>query len=250
MEDIFYRFALKDENEWNEFFFQNGFVVISNILSKENCDNLYSACAKHANEDFAAIHSIERDPPEGYGVKEVWDVMCNRAIINILDTLKTSQVGVVGSQILFKKAGTRYADQAWNPHQDNSYPQTCRGAYTTTNIFLEDADPENGGLYIYPGSHREPLLPFVPTESFREKKGANPGNTVEVPSKYKKVDLYVKKGDMLVLHGHCIHGSYLNKSNRSRPLFSANYVPRGELFISGRNSKRKFREVRPPEEIE
>ena len=40
------------------------------------------------------------------------------------------------TQIIFKKAGSPYAPQAWTP-QDNSYVKNEKGLYVTTNFFLQ-----------------------------------------------------------------------------------------------------------------
>ena len=47
-------------------------------------------------------------------------------------------------------------------------------------------------------------------------------------------------GDLLILHGNLVHGSFPNKSNKSRQLYSASYLPVGEKFISGANAQRKI----------
>ena len=231
---------------WNDFFNSDGFVVIRGVFSPERCDEFLAALRQHADGDFAAIHNIERDPPEGRGLKIAEKIFKDELVVTILDTLCEAEVVALGNQTLFKERGTRWADQAWNPHQDNSYPQTPNGEYTTINIFLADADKENGGLYMYPCSHKEGLLPFERTISIREAVGQNPGNTVVIPERYidKKVDLIVRVGDILFLHGHVIHGSYPNTSTRSRPLFSVSYIPRGTKFKSGKNNQRKEIEVR------
>ena len=203
------------------------------VFSSSECDKLLETFERHANKDFAAILNLDREIPEARAV------MKNPKIVSILETLQGENVVGLMSQVLFKKAGSPYASQAWNPHQDNAYPQGRPGAYITINLFLADADPENGGMYIYPGSHREPLLPFEPVKSYREDLGANPGNIVKVPEKYKRADVIVKKGGMLVLNGQVIHGSYPNRSKtRSRPLFSISYITEGEDFIPGKNANR------------
>ncbi len=75
--------------------------------------------------------------------------------------------------------------------------------------------------------------------SYRENLGTNPGNIVEVPDTYSKVDLRVKRGDMLVLNSCVIHGSYPNESqDRSRPFFSASYISQGASFVPGKNANR------------
>ena len=84
--------------------------------------------------------------------------------------------------------------------------------------------------------------PFFERKSFREDKGENPGNTLDLPEKYlkHKKDIIMKKGDMLILHGNCAHGSYPNKSStRSRPLYSITYIKKGEKFLVGKNANRK-----------
>ena len=203
------------------------------VFSSAECGKLLETFEKHANRDYAAILNLDREIPEARAV------MKDPKIVSILETLQGENVVGLMSQVLFKKAGSPYASQAWNPHQDNAYPQGKPGAYITINLFLADADPENGGMYIYPGSHREPLLPFEPVKSYREDLGANPGNIVKVPEKYKKADLIVKKGGMLVLNGQVIHGSYPNRSKtRSRPLFSISYITEGSEFIPGKNANR------------
>ncbi len=241
-----YIFDLSD-GQWEDFFHENGFVVIRGIYSLEECAGFLVLLKSCAEEGFPAIHNIERDPPEGKGLLQAENIYKKKEVVAVLDRLCGSEVVELGNQTLFKEAGSRWAGQAWNPHQDNSYPKTPNGEYTTTNAFLSDADRENGGMYIYPQSHSEGLLSFKRIVSYRENPQDNPGNIVVVPEKYrdKKIDLEVLAGDVLFLHGHVIHGSYPNASpTRSRPLFSVSYVPRGTKFISGKNNKRREKEVR------
>lgn len=227
--------------ELAQFYRDNGYLVVEGLFSAEECDLMFREFEKHADADYSAIANLDRQVPE------IRNIMRKRRVVELLEYLQ-ERGEIVGlmSQMLFKKTGTQYASQSWNPHQDNSYPQAAAGVYITVNIFLQDADLENGCMYIYPGSHIEGLLPFKPTISIHEPKGTNPGNTVDVPDCYKKADLIIKKGDMLVLHGNLIHGSYPNVSKtRSRPLFSISYISKGETFIPGRNANRMEIPLRP-----
>ena len=212
-----------------------GYLLVADILSSEKCDEILEIYESHADEDFSQILNQDRE-----GVTEIRELMRLPRIVSTLDSLQRWKVDAVQSIILFKRAGSRYATQAWNPHQDNSYPQVPYPGYITANIFLADADRENGCMYLYPSSHKEPLLPFVETPSYKEPMGTNPGNTVEVPEEYldKKVDLVIKRGSMLVLNSHLIHGSYPNNSSRSRPLCSISYITQGVEFRPGKNAKR------------
>ena len=150
------------------------------------------------------------------------------------------------TQFIFKEAHSSYATQAWRPHQDSLYPEDKNGQYITSNWFLRGADVENGTIYVYPGSHELGLLEATPQVSFRENANTNPGSECKIPKEYfdKKVDVIIPKNSVLFLHGHCIHGSYSNNSDRSRPWFSCCYISKGEKYHVGANAQRKEIELR------
>ncbi len=236
--------------EQKAFYRSNGHLVLENIITPGECDFLLNRIYLHAGKDYAAIMNPDRedalarqDPRSSPEViretaKIFRDYMKHPKAVAALETLQGKEVVGLMSQMLFKQAGSPYASQAWNPHQDNTYPRNANKQYITTNLFFADADKENGSLYIYPGSHAEDLLEADPVISYREPQGANPGNAVKVPDHYKKVDLSFKKGSLLILNGNTIHGSYANRSNRSRPLYSCSYITKGEPFIPGNNAQR------------
>jgi len=164
--------------------------------------------------------------------------MINKKILQILEKIKKKKIKVLMSQMIFKEKKTNYASQSWQPHQDNSYPKNKNGHYITINIFLRNSDISNGTLYIYEKSHKYGILDFSKKVSYREKD-FKPGNTVKkLP--FRKRNLNFRRGDLLVLHGNLVHGSYPNKSSKSRPLYSVSYIPKGEKFISGLNAQRKI----------
>ena len=96
---------------------------------------------------------------------------------------------------------------------------------------------KNGTLYIYEKSHKYGIFDYQRKISYRETD-FQPGNTINNDS-FKIIDLNFNKGDLLVLHGNLVHGSYPNKSNFSRPLYSVSYIVKGENFIPGLNAQRK-----------
>tara|TARA_B100001248_G_scaffold262596_1_gene259865 strand:- start:1886 stop:2704 length:819 start_codon:yes stop_codon:yes gene_type:complete len=258
--------------EQNIFYRENGYLIVENVLPENECDNYLSQIKKHANSDFAAIMNPDRfdflvaqsleNIVTGLSLSDrvehveecrktaqaTFEIMANKTAVSILEELQNTKIVGLMSQMLFKEANTRYASQAWNPHQDNIYPQNnsilkngFTTQYLTTNFFLNDANKDNGSLYIYPGSHKKGLFNAEVRTSYRENKDSNPGN--KIPEKYlkqfEKVDCSFNKGDLLVLNGNCIHGSYANNSNISRPLLSVSYISDSESFIPGKNAKRK-----------
>ncbi len=219
-----------------DFFNENGYLVVERLFSEEECDAISKIVRKQADENFSAILNPDRV------IDEIRSVMKAPKIVSILETLTGSTVVGLMSQFLFKEAGSPYASQAWKPHQDNSYPRTPNGEYVTINLALQDQDVENGCLFIYPGSHEEGLFAFEPTKSYRENPDNNPGNTVDhtILQRFEDVrtDLIIKKGGALFMQGNCIHGSYPNVSDRSRPLLSISYIPKGTYYVPGENANR------------
>ena len=166
------------------------------------------------------------------------EVMLDSKILNILKKIKGKKVDALMSQMIFKEKKTKFSLQSWQPHQDNSYPKNKNGHYITINIFLKNSNMKNGTMYIYEKSHTQGILQFEKKISYREKD-SKPGNTV-IDLPFKKKNLIFKKGDLLILHGNLVHGSYPNKSNLSRPLYSVSYISSGEKFVPGLNAQRKI----------
>lgn len=234
---------------------RDGFLVVKGILSTEECDRAYAMYRKYAKGDFRGIMNLYRGVVEYENVEEVGGVeqilvdqkdqalevgiIRHPKVVAALEDLQQAEVVCLQTMLLFKKAGSPYAEQAWNPHQDNAYPKAARGKYITANLSFVGQDQGNGCMYIYPGSHHEPLLPCEMVKSFHEGPGKNPGHKVEVPGCYEKKDLIMPRGSVLFLHGHVIHGSYGNGSqDRDRPMLLIPYITKGAEFIPGQVAKR------------
>tara|TARA_E500000331_G_C17128864_1_gene657263 strand:+ start:213 stop:983 length:771 start_codon:yes stop_codon:yes gene_type:complete len=238
------------------FYNENGFLILENVYTKEFTKRFLQSIRRHANKDFAAIINpdrfetlIESDerPKSDITIEEIQEtsnlckeVIANKIVIDALRNIQGSDIVGLSSQMIFKEAYSSYSSQAWRPHQDNRYIDNKNGQYITANWFLRKSEPENGGIYVYPGTHKLPLLPAPHRKSFREDPGSNPGRECEVPEIFleSKKDLVLSAGSVVILHGNCIHGSYANNSNRSRPWYSSCYITRGEYYNVGRNSKR------------
>ena len=235
---------------------QNGYLVVEGLYSTEFTNKYLSAIRRHANKDFAAIINPDRyetllemdeRPKSDLTIEEIKEtselslkVFKNKTIIKILRQLQNNDVVGLSTQMIFKEAYSAYAPQAWLPHQDNRYIDNKNGQYITTNWFMRESTPENGGIYVYPGSHKLPLLPAPDKKSYRENPNDNPGRECEIPDEFKdkKIDLITKPSSVVFLHGNTIHGSYGNESNKSRPWFSCCYITKGEKYNIGRSSKR------------
>ena len=146
------------------------------------------------------------------------------------------------TQVVFKKPGTYFGKQVYLPHQDNSYGQNKKGLYFSSHLFLENANIKNGTLYLYEGSHR---LGSQKIEKFRKgyngnKYAGNSINVTEIEKNFRKTNIIANAGDVLVIHGNLIHGSYENlMKNKSRVILSLHAIPKNEKFVKGPTARRK-----------
>jgi len=239
------------------FYDENGYVIIEKVFTDSEADMFNRYIRRHANNSFSALINpdrydslLEQDerPKSDLMLAEVEEtanlsrsIMTDIRMVDLLKRFHEKKAIALSSQFIFKEAYSDYASQAWKPHQDNFYPKSKNAAYVTLNWFLKDADKQNGTIFCYPGSHKLGLLPAENNISFREKVGDNPGSECKIPPELldKKKDMIIPGNSIVILNGNCIHGSYPNNSNRSRPWFSSCYITEGEEFIAGNSSKRE-----------
>lgn len=244
-----------------KFYADNGYLTVEDALTQSECLKTIEILEFHAqisgNSKYQGVMNLDR-PEEWqhvYGPNNHWIhtyirqmIIKHPVLVTILETLQNLQPGklvIMQSMFLYKKAQTDYGPQAWNPHQDGCYHGAPYGTTLTGNIALTDQDKENGCMFIYPGSHNVGrFLEARKVQSFHEGSGQRPGHDVSdfIPEKLKgtEVDLHLKQGSILILHGGVIHGSYPNNStDRDRPMFLAPYKTLGVPFLTGETGKRK-----------
>ena len=117
----------------------------------------------------------------------------------------------------FKPPGAR--GQAM--HQDNFYlmasPGTCVAAWTA----IDDADAENGGMFVVPKTHDLEIV--CPDMADENESFTN--HLVHIPPGMKARLVPMKAGDTLFFNGSLIHGSGPNRSkDRFRRSFICHYV--------------------------
>ncbi|MDQ3398336.1 MAG: phytanoyl-CoA dioxygenase family protein [Deinococcota bacterium] len=119
----------------------------------------------------------------------------------------------------FKPPGARGQDL----HQDNFFLRVTPGSCMAAWIAVDDADSENGGMVVVPGSHR---LDIVCPEQADSSQSFTKEH-VEPPAGMRQEPVDLKAGDVLFFNGSVIHGSYPNTSeDRFRRAFISHYVPR------------------------
>jgi ectoine hydroxylase-related dioxygenase (phytanoyl-CoA dioxygenase family) len=136
----------------------------------------------------------------------------------------------LGTQTMyyFKPPGAK--DQGM--HQDNFYlvaqPATCIAAWTA----IDDADLDNGCLYVVPGSHRGEIL--CPSERSKERWfNYSDSHIGQFPREQKPVPVEVPRGTTMFFDGNLIHGSGPNRTqDRWRRTFIGHYIDEASEQLS------------------
>lgn len=211
-----------------------GWLVLPDVFSKKNCADIKRHAEKYHDADYSVVLNIHRKSTFFF------DIASSEKIVDIVRCVQKKDFNITNDQYLYKKSGTPFARQAWEPHQDSAYTNAPYGSYMQLHIMLDSQSRENGGIYFYPGSHKEPILPYTYVKSWKEVFDENgvshPGWKVAVPEKYSKVDVDAKAGSIFLQHGNLIHGSYANFSKRDRAQYSIAYLNKNTKINTGHDS--------------
>jgi len=128
----------------------------------------------------------------------------------------------VQTMFYFKPPGARGQEL----HQDNFYlrvkPGTCAAAW----IALDDADEENGGMMVVPGTVNYQIV--CPESA--DAATSFTTDFVRPPEGTEAVAVDLKAGDVLFFNGSIIHGSTPNRSrDRFRRALICHYIPEGHV---------------------
>jgi ectoine hydroxylase-related dioxygenase (phytanoyl-CoA dioxygenase family) len=159
--------------------------------------------------------------------------MLDARVGQVLQSLMEDEPLAAQSMFYFKPPGARGQDL----HQDNFYlrvaPGTCCAAWTA----IDDADAENGGMMVVPGSDKADVVcpeKSDPTVSFTDAH-------VPVPEGLRPEVVPLKAGDVLFFNGSVIHGSTPNTSkDRFRRAFICHYLPRQSTELAHWYSSLRF----------
>lgn len=145
---------------------------------------------------------------------------------SILTELIGEEPAAAQSMFYFKPPGARGQDL----HQDNFYLRVAPGTCMAAWLAVDDADAENGGMMVVPGSGDLDIA--CPGESDPTVSFTN--HHVPVPKGLETLQTNLKAGDVLFFNGSIIHGSLPNTSrDRFRRALIFHYVPRSSAEVSG-----------------
>lgn len=154
------------------------------------------------------------------------DVVWNPAFVMAASQLLGDKSVRFWHDQLFCKPAKHGGVVAW--HQDYSYwTRTTAMQHLTCWTGLDDANTENGCLHYVPKSHKWGLL--EKPELAGDMQGLMNYLTEEQKEEFKPIPIELKKGYASFHHPLMVHGSYENKSERSRRAFVLNVFADGTI---------------------
>ncbi|MFT5525828.1 MAG: ectoine hydroxylase-related dioxygenase (phytanoyl-CoA dioxygenase family) [Pirellulaceae bacterium] len=219
-------YRLSDEQV--EFYREQGYLAGIRLLSEAQVDSLRSELADffepehEGRELWYEYHSNESANPDTvlFHALGAWrikpgfhDILWNPAFTMAASQLLEGAVRFWHDQ-LFCKPAKHGGVVAW--HQDYSYwTRTKPMAHLTCWIGLDDADKDNGCLQYIPKSHKWELLPVTglagDMAAIQEVLNEQQWEQFQSP-----VAIELKLGECSFHHPLMVHGSFENRTERSR----------------------------------
>lgn len=204
--------------EQSKFYDDNGYIVLD-ILTKEEIselsqeyDKIFQAKA-HSNLEATWDGDWKKDEQKKevksiHGL-QMYSAAYTRLLLNekLLDAcediMKTPNILLHHTKAHSKPPGT---GSPFPMHQDYHYFPFEKDSMIAVFISLDAADPDNGGLCVYPGSHK-----LGPQEDVSNVTNYHYLDQEKFPIE-KATPLTLKQGQIVIFSYLLIHGSYNNTS--------------------------------------
>ncbi len=241
-----------DSNSIREFL-NDGYSIQRQLLTIEQVNTLN----KIISESFVSDEIKTVIMPHTHR-PEIIDVIKKSKIMNILEEILGNKFNLIQTQLFLKPPGTR----GFSLHQDNFYNRPeDQDSLVSVWIALENANKDNGTLYLYPGSHKNGLayhkknwpyalkkilrflwIRFLEIFNINKKNNLSLDRfaTIPLPQSMNIATINANKGDVCFIHGNIFHGSFDNTTtDKHRRVLLCIFVKDGIQFKSGLFAKRK-----------
>ena len=240
----------KNQSEWSQYrlseeqvnnYHEYGHLSGIKLLNHEQVDLLREELAQITNPNhpgnqlFYEFHSNESGDPDSVLFHSLghWrispgfhDILWNPGFLMAASQLLGNRSVRFWHDQLFCKPAKHGGVVAW--HQDYSYwTRTEAMQHLTCWVALDDASEENGCLQYIPKSHNWGLLDKP--ELAGDMNGLMDYLTDDQKAEFKPVPAALPKGYATFHHPLMVHGSYENKSNRSRRALVINVFADGTI---------------------
>jgi hypothetical protein len=208
-------------------FDEDGYLVLNDVLCGDRLAKLTDECMR-----AWLAEKGEFDPEVSWLQNSLLPDIHNRSrlvcgyyfqgpLVDVAEQLVGPNIKGVTSQLTFKLSGN---NKPFGWHQDNGYGHLDPATAISTLTALDDADIENGCLWVLPGSHQSGQID-VSERLTTEAKEAGVDLSVKVDCDSDAIPVPLKAGDAVVLHCHLLHRSEGNLSpDRDRRILFLRYA--------------------------
>jgi phytanoyl-CoA hydroxylase len=238
-----------------QYYDDNGYVVLRNLLNAERCDeivNAFKGTVKTYNglmyrQTSTGLAEPHRFTESGFLLNSILnphDLNCaqfgefRHKLINVFSDpkLQVPVKNILQAQPTLVQSMYFEGNPATWAHQDTYYLDSSPlGGLAATWIALEDIHPGAGRFYVYPGSHKLSLPKNTKELNFSQNHEQYKEHVKET---IKREGLQCRapalaKGDVLVWNSFTIHGSLkTTEPSRSRNSLTAHYIPAHVNFLA------------------
>lgn len=192
-------------------FRSRGFVVVPDVFDDAECDAIAAdieAAAFELDLGDAADGPLKYRPMMHLASPALTAVATDPRWSGIVQPLLASDdVRLYWEQAVAKPAQAR-TELPW--HQDNGYTPLVPEEYLTCWLALDDAELDNGCLWVIPESHRQGTLPH------RNNEGGGPFRVGHDGPETDGVPVPVARGSVLAFSSLLMHRSGPNRTDRRR----------------------------------
>lgn len=220
-------------NEFNE----TGYFIIPSVFGSKDCEKIICDAnkIKEKDNDYLPLMNPHKN------CKSIMKAMENKKIVKFVESYFKDEVFGLQTEFFFMPPNTK----GFAPHQDNTYVQADENSFISAWVALTDVNAKNGGLIIWPESHKEKQLKNQENEqlpSDNQDPNARKMKSI-IPKKYKSLSPEISKGSVMLIHSWLAHASNTNNSKKNRNALLCTYIKKGANFRAGNYAKRKSFEL-------
>ncbi len=205
------------------FYEQNGFLIAKDLFSAEEVQEIKDETLQLFRGERGLIEGLQEAAPGESEMDTLLKYLCihfphklspiifkylgHAEVAAVLQKIISPNVKAMQSMLFVKAPGK--PGQSW--HQDEYYIPTRDCSLTGAWIAIDDADGENGCLWVIPGSHR-PAKICTRTQYEGDEYGEHDTVDPALFDESKAVPVEVKSGSVIFFNGYLLHSSRRNKS--------------------------------------
>ena len=205
------------------FYREQGFLIARNMLSSDEINEIKAETLSLFRGERGLIDGLQPAEPQDTELDTLRKYLCihfphklsevilaylkHPKIAHILQGIISPNVKAMQSMLFVKAPGK--PGQSW--HQDEYYIPTRDCSLTGAWIAIDDADVDNGCLWVVPGSHRPAQIftrALYDGHEYGEHDTIDPLHFDETQA----IPVEVKSGSVIFFNGYLLHASKRNKS--------------------------------------